>query len=121
VTTTGTAMFAPGMQSEPKMQPPAAIRTLPLAILGVLLSIAAMLTWTQSPAGRMRAVRMAFAACLILMPISAAALLVGCGGGGSSSPTPTPTPSTPAGTYTLTVTATATGASQTTQLTLIVQ
>jgi hypothetical protein len=120
VTTTGTAMFAPGTPSDPKMLPPAAIRTSPLAILGVLLSIAAMLTWRQSPAGRMRAVRMAFAACLILMPISATALLVGCGGG-SSSPTPTPKPSTPAGTYTLTVTATATGASQTTQLTLIVQ
>jgi centrosomal CEP192-like protein/NHL repeat-containing protein len=122
VTTTGTGILAPGMQSEPKRQPPAAIPTLPLAILSVLMFIAAMLTWMQSPAGRMRTVRMAFAACLILMPISVAALLVGCGGGSSSTtPTPPPAPSTPTGTYTLTVTATATGASQTTQLTLIVQ
>jgi hypothetical protein len=122
VKTTGSGMLSPGVQSEPRMQPPAAIRTLPLFLLA-LLSVAVMLAWMQSPAGRMRTVRLAFVACLLMLPVSAAVLLQGCasGGGSSSTPTPTPTPSTPAGTSTLTITATANGKAQTSTLTLIVQ
>ena len=121
VATTGSAMLAPQPQSEPKMQPPAALRLLPLTVLAVLLCIAAMLAWMQSPAGRLRTVRVALSACLVLLPISATLFLVGCASGGSSSNTPPPTPSTPAGTYTLTVTQTVSGKAQTSQLTLIVQ
>jgi trimeric autotransporter adhesin len=123
--TTGSGMLAPPSQPAPKMQPPAALRTLPLTLLAVLLFIAAMLAWMQSPAGRMRTVRLALTACLVLLPMSASMLLTGCASSGSSpapTPTPTPTPSTAAGTYTITVTATVTGAKpQTTALTLIVQ
>ena len=103
------------------MQPPAALRLMPLTVLAVLLCIAAMLAWMQSPAGRLRTVRVALSACLVLLPISATMFLVGCASGGSSSNTPPPTPSTPAGTYTLTVTQTVSGKAQTSQLTLIVQ
>ena len=122
--TTGAGMLAPPSQPEPKMQPPAALRTLPLTLLAVLLFIAAMLAWMQSPAGRMRTVRLALTACLVLLPMSATMFLTGCGGGSSSAPapTPTPTPSTAAGTYTITVTMTVSGAKPvTTALTLIVQ
>jgi sugar lactone lactonase YvrE len=119
VSTTGASIVAPGVQSEPRMQPPAAIRTLPLFLLA-LLSVAVMLAWMQSPAGRMRTVRLAFVAGLLMLPVSAAVLLQGCASGGGSS-TPTPKPSTPAGTSTLTITATANGKAQTTTLTLIVQ
>jgi ASPM-SPD-2-Hydin domain-containing protein/HYDIN/CFA65/VesB family protein len=119
VSTTGASIVAPGVQTEPRMQPPAAIRTVPLFLL-VLLSVAVMLAWMQSPAGRMRTVRLAFVAGLLMLPVSAAVLLQGCASSGGSS-TPTPKPSTPAGTSTLTITATANGKAQTTTLTLIVQ
>ncbi len=121
--TTGSAMLAPLSESEPKMQPPAAIRTLPLTLLAVLLFIAATLAWMQSPAGRMRTVRVAVMACLVLMPISATMFLTGCASsGGGSGTTPPPPAATPAGTYTITVTMTVGSAKpQTSQLTLIVQ
>jgi sugar lactone lactonase YvrE len=122
--TTGSGMLAPPSQPAPKMQPPAALRNLPLTLLAVLLFIAAMLAWMQSPAGRMRTVRVALIACLVLLPMSATMLLTGCAssGGSSSTPPPPPTPSTAAGTYTITVTMTVSGAKpQTTSLTLIVQ
>jgi trimeric autotransporter adhesin len=124
--TTGPAMLAPQAQPEQKMQPPAALRHLPLTLLAVLLFIAAMLAWMQNnPAVRVRTVRFALAACLILLPMSATAFLAGCGGGSSSAPAPTPTPAptpqTAAGTYTLTVTSTVNGQAQTAQLTLVVQ
>jgi protein gp37 len=120
VTTTGSAVLAPRLQSQPKIWPPTVIRTLPVAFLALLLS-AALLAWKESPAGRLRTVRMALSTYLVLLPLSAATL-IGCGGGSSSStPTPTPKPSTPSGTYTLTVTATNSGKAQTTQLTLVVQ
>jgi hypothetical protein len=119
VSTTATAIFAP--QSQPEMQPPAALRNLPLTLLAVLLCIAAMLAWMQSPAGRMRTVRVALTACLVLLPISAATLLTGCASSGGSSVTPPPVPGTPAGSYTITVTMTVSGKAQATPLTLIVQ
>jgi trimeric autotransporter adhesin len=95
VTTKGLSMLAPGPQSDPRMQPPAAIRTLPLAALALLLSIAAMLAAMQSPAGRLRTVRMAFAAYLVLMPVCTATFLTGCGGGSSSTPPPPPPATAP--------------------------
>jgi sugar lactone lactonase YvrE len=120
--TTGSAMLAPLSESEPKMQPPAAIRTLPLTLLAVLLFIAATLAWMQSPAGRMRTVRVALMACLVLMPVSATMFLTGCASSGGGSSTPPPPAATPAGTYTITVTMTVGSAKpQTSQLTLIVQ
>jgi hypothetical protein len=122
VTTTGSAMLVPGVHSQPKMWPPAVVRSLPVVVLALLLSVAALLAWKESSAGRLRIVSVALSACLVLVPLSAATLLVGCGGGSNSpTPTPTPKPSTPSGTYTLTVTATNSGKAQTTQLTLVVQ
>jgi protein gp37 len=122
VKTTGTAALLPGTPFAPNMQPPAALRTVPLTLLAMLLVIATALARMQSPAGRMRTVRLAMAACLIMLPLSSAMMLVGCASSGSSStPTPTPTPSTAAGTYTLTITGTANGTTQTTSLTLVVQ
>ncbi len=117
--TTAAGLLVP--QSQP--EPPAVLRTLPLTLLAVLLSIAAMLAWMQSPAGRLRTVRVALVACLVLMPMSATMFLTGCASsGGSGGTTPPPSGGTPSGTYTLTVTQTVTGAKpQTTKLTLIVQ
>jgi trimeric autotransporter adhesin len=89
VKTTGSNAAAPSPQSEPRMQPPAAIRTLPLLTL-VLLSIAAMLAWMQGPVGRRRTLSVTMAACLVLLPMSAAVLLQGCGGGSSGGSTPPP-------------------------------
>jgi hypothetical protein len=120
VNTTASTMLVPVKQPEPKMQLPTAMPTLPLIVLAILLSIAAFLTWMQSPAGRVRTVRIAFSVCLVLLPISAATLMMGCASGGGSAP-PVHTVGTAAGTYTLTVTATASGKAQSTQLTLIVQ
>jgi hypothetical protein len=126
VSTTAGGAAVPAPQFGPKMQPPAAIRTLPLFLLA-LLSVAIMLAWMQSRAGRMRAVRLACVAGLLMLPVSAAVLLQGCGGGSSGTTTPPPpAPGTPAGTSTLTVTFTPTlngkaQAAQTTTLTLIVQ
>jgi trimeric autotransporter adhesin len=118
VNTTAGSMLVPGTQSEPKMQLPTAMRILPLVVLALLLCIAAFLAWMQSPAGRVRTVRMAFSVCLVLLPISAATLMMGCASGGSS---PVHTVGTAAGTYTLTVTAAVSGKTQSTQLTLVVQ
>jgi hypothetical protein len=104
------------------MQPPAGIQMLPISVLAVLLLMVTLLAKTQSPAGRLRVARVALSACLVLMPIAAATLLVGCGGGGSSSTPPPPPPTgTPTGTYTVTVTATSGSQTATTKLTLIVQ
>ena len=95
---------------------------LPLSVLAMLLLIVTLLAATQSPAGRLRFARVALSACLVLMPIVAATLLVGCGGGSSSTPPPPPpVTGTPAGTYMITVTATSGSTTATTQLTLIVQ
>jgi hypothetical protein len=120
VSTTARGALLPQSQPEMKMQPPA-IRVLPLTLMALLLCIAAILAAMQSPAGRMRTARLALVACLVLLPIAAASVLVGCGGGSSSS-TPPPQTGTPAGTYTLTLAATPSGGTaQNTQLTLIVQ
>jgi sugar lactone lactonase YvrE len=120
VATTARGMLVP--QSEPtiRMQPPAAIRMLTFSALAMLLLIATLLAATQSPAGRLRFARVALSACLVLMPIAAATLIVGCGGG-SSSTTPPPVTGTPAGTYMITVTATSGSTTANTQLTLVVQ
>ena len=101
------------------MQPPVALQMLPLSVLAMLLLIVTLLATTQSPAGRLRFARVALSACLVLMPIVAATLLVGCGGGSSSGPAPVT--GTPAGTYTITVTATSGSTTAPTQLTLVVQ
>jgi len=89
VKTTGSNAVAPGAQFEPRMEPPVAMRTLPLFLLA-LLSIAALLSLMQSPAGRMRTLSVTMAACLVLLPMSAAMLLQGCGGGSSGGSTPPP-------------------------------
>jgi trimeric autotransporter adhesin len=120
VSTTARGMLAPQSEPATRMQPPAAIQMLPLSVLAVLLLILTLLGATQSPTGRLRLARVALSACLVLMPIAAATLLVGCGGG-SSSTTPPPVTGTPAGTYTITVTATSGSTTAPTQLTLIVQ
>jgi sugar lactone lactonase YvrE len=92
VATTGGSMLAPLPQSAPNMQLPSALRLVPLTMLALLLCIAAMLAWMQSPAGRMRTISFVVTACLVLMPVTATSFLTGCGGGSSSgSPTPTPT------------------------------
>src|SRR6266550_3682886 len=120
VTTTGSGMLVPSAPTMPKTLPPAVLRTLPLTLLALLLSITAMLAWAQSPAARQRTVRVALSACLVLLPVSSAMLLMGCASG-SSSPGSSTTSSTPTGTYTITVTATVSGQTQTTTLTLVVQ
>ncbi len=126
VTTTAGGAAVPAPQFGPQMQPPAAIRTLPLLLLA-LLSVAILLAWMQSPAGRMRTVRLACVAGLLMLPVSAAVLLQGCGGGSSGTTTPPPpAPGTPTGTSTLTVTFTPTlngvaQPAQMTTLTLVVQ
>jgi sugar lactone lactonase YvrE len=119
-----TTMLAPQFQTGRRMQPPAAIQILPLAVLALLFSIVTLFGWMQNPAGRMRTIRVALSVCLVLMPIAAATMIAGCGGGSSSpTPTPTPVPGTPSGTYTVTISATATGATAPTAvtLTLVVQ
>ena len=88
--TTGTGMLAPQPQSEPKMQLPSSMQLLPLTIVALLLCLAAMLAWMQSPAGRMRTVSVALTACLVLLPMSATTFLAGCASSGGSSSTPTP-------------------------------
>jgi sugar lactone lactonase YvrE len=121
ISTTAASMITP--LSEPNMQSPTVMRFLPLTIVSLLLCIAMMLAWMQNPAGRIRAVRFAVTACLVLMPIAMGAMLTGCAsaGGSSSTPPPTPVPGTPAGTYTVNVTSTVSGQTSTTPLTLIVQ
>ena len=55
-------------------------------------TIAMMLGWMQNQPGRMRLARVALSFCLVLMPIAAATVLVGCGGGSSSTTPPPPPP-----------------------------
>ncbi len=119
VPTTARGMLAPQSEPATRMQPPVALQMLPLSVLAMLLLIVTLLATTQSPAGRLRFARVALSACLVLMPIVAATLLVGCGGGSSSGPAPVT--GTPAGTYTITVTATSGSTTAPTQLTLVVQ
>jgi sugar lactone lactonase YvrE len=119
LTTTANSVLVPQSEPATRMQPPAGI--LPISVLAVLLLIVTLLATAQSPAGRLRVARVALSACLVLMPIAAATLLVGCGGGGSSSTPPPTQTGTPAGTYTITVTATSGSQTATTKLTLIVQ
>jgi hypothetical protein len=120
VATTARGMLVPQSVPATRMQPPVAIRMLPLSALAMLLLIATLLAATQTPTGRLRFARVALSACLVLMPITAATLIVGCGGG-SSSTTPPPVTGTPAGTYMITVTATSGSTTANTQLTLVVQ
>ncbi len=77
----------PFNQPSTKMQPPSFLQIAPMASLALLFVIAMMLGWMQNQAGRARTLRLAMSLCLILMPIVAATVLVGCGGG-SSSPRP---------------------------------
>jgi sugar lactone lactonase YvrE len=122
VSTTARGLLVPQSQPATRMQPPAAIQMLRISVLAMLLLIATLLAMTQSPAGRLRVARAALSACLVLMPLAAATLLVGCGGGGGGgSSTPPPATGTPAGTYTVVVTATSGSQSAKTNLTLIVQ
>jgi hypothetical protein len=114
-------MLLPWAQPDHKMQPPAALQILPLAALALVFSIVALLAWIQSPASRPRVLRLAFSACLILMPITAATLIAGCGGGSSSPAPPPPPASTPTGTSMITVTATSGSTTAPIQLTLVVQ
>jgi hypothetical protein len=97
------------------MQSPKTIRVLPVAVLVLLLCAGSMVAWSKVPAERLRAARVALAACLVLLPVSAAMLLTGCGSSAAPSTLTTP------GTYTLTVTATTGSQTMTTKLTLIVQ
>jgi len=90
----------------------------------LLFCIVTLMAAMRSPALRMRAVRVAITACLVLMPIAASSLLTGCASSGGSSSTPPPpvvVPGTPAGTYTITLTAMVAGQAQASQLTLTVQ
>ncbi len=121
LTTTANGLLVPQSEPATRMQPPTGIPMLPISVLAVLLLIVALLATTQSPAGRLRVARVALSACLVLMPIVAATLLVGCGGGSSSAPPPPPQTGTPAGTYTIVVTATSGSTTGTSNLTLIVQ
>jgi hypothetical protein len=95
-----------------RVQPPGALPISLVASLALLFYTIAMLGWTRIPAGRLRTIRVALAACLVLLPMSAATMLTGCGSA---------TASTKPGTYKLTVTATIGSQTQTVQLTLIVQ
>lgn len=98
------------------------MQLVPMASLALLFAIVVMFTWMQNPAGRMRTLRVALSVCLILMPVAAATMLVGCGGGSSSTTPPPPPPATgtPAGTYTIVVTATSGSATSSANLTLVV-
>ena len=119
VTTTARGEMVPFNQPSTKMQPPTFLQIAPMASIALLFMIAVMLGWMQNEAGRARTLRVALSLALILMPIAAATVLVGCGGGGSTPPPP-PASGTPAGTYTLTVAATSGTTTATTALTLVV-
>jgi hypothetical protein len=121
VTTTARGEMLPFNQPSIKMQPPSFLQIAPMASLALLFVVAMMLGWMQNQPGRMRLARVALSLCLILMPIAAATVLVGCGGGSSTGPpTPPPATGTPAGTYMITVTATSGSTTNSTKLTLIV-
>ena len=119
VTTTARGELLPFNKPSMKLQPPTFLQIAPMASIALLFLIAMMLGWMQNEAGRARTLRVALSLALILMPIAAATVLVGCGGG-SSSTTPPPASGTPAGTYTLTVTATSGSTTGNTTLTLVV-
>ena len=119
VTTTARGELLPFNQPSTKLQPPTFLQIAPMVSIALLFLIAMMLGWMQNEAGRARILRVALTLALILMPIAAATVLVGCGGG-SSSTTPPPASGTAAGTYTLTVTATSGTTTATTALTLVV-
>jgi hypothetical protein len=121
VTTTARTQMVPFHQPSTKMQPPSFLQIAPMASMALLFVIAMMIGWMQNPAGRARTLRVAMSLCLILMPIVAATVLVGCGGGSSSTPPPPASTGTPAGSYTLTVTATSGSTTANTTLTLVVQ
>jgi len=121
ITTTARSQMVPFNQPSMKMQPPTFLQVAPLASLALLFVVAMMLGWMQDQAGRARTLRLAMSLCLILMPIVASTVLVGCGGGSSSSTPPPPVQTgTPAGTYTITVTATSGSTSANTTVTLVV-
>jgi trimeric autotransporter adhesin len=119
VSTTARGAIMPFNQPSTKLQPPTFLQIAPLASLALLFVIAMMLGSMQTQAGRMRTLRVAMSLCLILMPVAAATMLVGCGGG-SSTTNPPPATGTPAGSYTLTVTATSGTTTSSTTLTLVV-
>ncbi len=120
ITTTARSQMLPFNQPSTKMQPPSFLQIAPMASLALLFVIAMMLGWMQNQAGRARTLRLAMSLCLILMPIVAATVLVGCGGGSSTPPPPPPVTGTPAGTYAITVTATSGSTTSTAALTLVV-
>ncbi|MGC1902477.1 MAG: choice-of-anchor D domain-containing protein, partial [Candidatus Acidiferrum sp.] len=119
VTTTARGSIVPFHQPNTKIQPPSAMQLVPMASLALLFAIVMMFSWMQNPASRMRTLRVAMSVCLILMPIAAATMLVGCGGSSSTTPPP-PATGTPAGSYTLTVTATSGSTTASTTVTLVV-
>jgi sugar lactone lactonase YvrE len=121
ITTTARSQMVPFNQPSMKIQPPTFLQVAPLASLALLFVIAMMLGWMQNQAGRARTLRLAMSLCLILMPIVASTVLVGCGGGSSSTPPPPVQTGTPAGTYAITVTATSGSTTSTAALTLVVQ
>jgi trimeric autotransporter adhesin len=121
VTTTARGAIMPFDQPSTKMHPPTAMQLVPMASLALLFAIVMMLSWMQNPASRMRTLRVAMSVCLILMPIAAATMLVGCGGSTSTTPPPPPpVTGTPAGTYTIVVTATSGSTTSSANLTLVV-
>ena len=119
VTTTARGSIVPFHQPNTKIQPPSAMQLVPMASLALLFAIVMMFSWMQNPASRRRTLRVAMSVCLILMPIAAATMLVGCGGSSSTTPPP-PATGTPAGSYTLTVTATSGSTTASTTVTLVV-
>ena len=121
INTTARSQMVPFNQPSMKIQPPTFLQVAPLASLALLFVIAMMLGWMQNQAGRARTLRLAMSLCLILMPIVASTVLVGCGGGSSSTPPPPVQTGTPAGTYAITVTATSGSTTSTAALTLVVQ
>lgn len=120
ITTTARSQMLPFNQPSTKMQPPSFLQIAPMASLALLFVIAMMLGWMQNQAGRARSLRLAMSLCLILMPIVAATVLVGCGGGSSTPPPPPPVTGTPVGTYAIRVTATSGSTTSTAALTLVV-
>jgi trimeric autotransporter adhesin len=121
ITTTARSQMVPFNQPSVKMQPPSFLQIAPLASLALLFVIAMMLGWMQNQTGRARTLRLAMSLCLILMPIVASTVLVGCGGGSSSTQPPPVQTGTPTGTYPITVTATSGSTTSTAALTLVVQ
>jgi hypothetical protein len=114
-TTGSSAALVPTVPFGPGMQPPTALPTWLVTLLVFFFCASLLMISSKVPSGRLRTVRVALAACLVMLPISTAMMLTGCGGGSASPKSTTP------GTYTLTVTATIGSQTKTTQLTLVVQ